>query len=463
MKRPVLAALLVVTAVAPAAVPASSPPEPLCSVCDDGFERAAAERGLTANVTHSEITVRVREDGTGRWTVRNRLENESVGDRLRSDPDLLYGIVDTALGDGHRKPDTARLSNVSADVRGRTVVVTFAYSGFADRVGGDVLLVEYFRASGRESYGLVADRFTVVGPDGSRVVNEPASGRVGAGEATADGADAGEVTWVSDDEREGYGVDSYVDDTYVAFGPREGLAQDAALRVALISRSLPTVLHNLALLVPAGVALAVGLGGYRAIGSAFSGLQPPTRLARVVLGVGLLAVVHPLYAGSVPLINGDVPALSAAGTAYVSVGGAALAVTLSRRRVPWWWLLLPAFATPLVAVIPVVLLSHPGTPWAVSESVLLGVPVALTFPLGYAVGGGDGRAKRRAAGTILAVVAALAFRFVTFTQSPAIGGLVSIIGTVLVILGLLFGVPLYLLGGSLASALEESSERCQNG
>jgi hypothetical protein len=50
MKRPATAlpstalpfvALLVLTAVAPAVVPASSPPQALCSVCDDGFERAA--------------------------------------------------------------------------------------------------------------------------------------------------------------------------------------------------------------------------------------------------------------------------------------------------------------------------------------------------------------------------------------------------------------------------------------
>jgi hypothetical protein len=465
MNRPVLVALLVLAAVAPAAVPASSPPEPLCSVCDDGFERAAAEQGLSATVTRSEVTVEVREDGTGRWTVRNRLKNGSVADRLRDDSDRLDEIVHTALGERYRKPDPARISNVSAEVRARTLVVTFDYSQFADRVGGGVLLIDYVHAPGRESYGLVADRFAVVGPEGSRVLKSPATGRDDATEVTtgrngtATGTGAGEMTWANHDERDGYHVDSYVEDTYVAFGPREGLAQTAALRIALAGRTLQTALGNLALLVPAGIALAVGFGGYRSVAPALFNGRQATRLAGGILALGLLAIVHPFYAGSVPLVNNEIPAVVALGVGYALVGGTALAVVSFRRgdtrRVPWWWLLAPALATPPVAALALVLLSYPETFREVSETVLLAMPLAGVFPLGYAIGSDTPSAQRRAAATVLVLVAALPVRFVSLTEAAALDGLVAILATALTVLGVLFGAPLYLLGGSLARACEE--------
>ncbi|WP_135825310.1 hypothetical protein [Halorussus ruber] len=477
-------ALLALTAVAPAVVPASSPPQPLCSVCDDGFERAADERGLQANVTHGEATVRVREDGTGLWTVRNRLENESVADRLRNDPDRLDRIVRTALGDSYRKPNPNLLSNVSTSVRNQTVVVTFAYENFADHVGSGVLLVEYFHADGRRGYGLVADRFAVIGPEGSRVLKGPdeswdddsevtvgrnatATGGSTDRGSTAGGRSAGEVVWTNYAESDEYHVDSYVEDSYIAFGPHDGLLQGVALRIALVGRALPTVLGNLALLVPSGIALAVGFGGYRSVVSRYFASERPTRLAAGIFAIGLLAVGHPFYAGSVPLVNDYIPPVTAAGVAYALVAATALSVERfgrfgrferfgSRRRISWWWLLAPALATPAVAAPVEMLVSYPNTLRGVSETILFAVPLAATFPLGYAFGGDAPRAKRRAAVVAFALVAALPLRFVSFTEASVAGGLVAIIAAVLTLLGLLFGAPLYLLGGSLASAGEAS-------
>ncbi|WP_137286096.1 hypothetical protein [Halorussus salinisoli] len=467
MKRRVFVALLVLAAVAPAATPASSPPQPLCPVCDDGFEQAADERGLNATVARSEAVVRVREDATGRWTVRNHLTNESVAERLRSDADLLDRIVRDALGDGYRKPDARRLSNVSARVRGHIVTVTFSYSSFADRVGAGVLLVDYVHASGRESYGLDADRFTVVGPEGTRVVNDPELGHVG--ERPGSGrVGVDRVTWVSHSDEE-YRVDTYVEDTYVAFASDDGLVQQVALRIALASRGLPAVLNNLAVLLPAGLAVVVGLAGYRAATVAGLRLRRPERVARAVFALGLLAIAHPFYAGSVPLINDDITALSAAGTAYALVGASALVLVATRRwesvrerpsrgpvrgrlsrPVPWWLLLAPAVATPPIGALLVTWLSYPDAPSAVSDTVLLGVPLAATLPLGYAVGRGDAVSQRRAVGATVALVILVTTRFVSFTDPPAVGGLIALVGFVLAVLGLSFGVPLYLLGESLA-------------
>jgi hypothetical protein len=459
MKLRIFLALLVLVAALPAVAPASSRPDPYCSVCDDGFERAATDAGLESTVTRSTVEVVVQENGDARWTVRNRLANESTANRLRTDSGLLDRVVRTALGDGYRSPDSTRVSDVSARVEGTEVVVTFAYSSFADSAVGGVLVVGYFHSGGgRESYGLDADEFTVVGPAGSVVVNDPATGRVHE-RADREGVDdegearGSRVTWTSADD--GYDrVDRYLADTYVAFGPSEGVVQRLGVTVAFAVRAVPTVLNNLALLLPAALVFAVGLAGLGRAGRV--GLAPGElkRLAAGVLVLGLLGVVHPTYAGTVPLVNDDITALSAAGAVYVLVGVTALALVTVRKQVPWWWLLAPAALTPPIAALLVALLSYPSTPWDASDAVWLGVPLATVFPLGYAVGRGTRRGKRYALATTLGVTAGLPLQYLSFTQQPFAGGLMAIIAAFLVAFGLLFGTPLYLLGESVARHLD---------
>jgi hypothetical protein len=459
VKPNVVLALLVLVAAVPAVAPASSQPDPLCSVCDDGFERAATDAGLESTVTQSTVEVVVSKNGSARWTVRNRLANESTADRLRTDPDLLDRVVRTALGDGDRRPDSARVSDLSARVEGTEVVVTFAYSSFAESTVGGVLIVDYVHSGGdRESYGLGADEFTVVGPAGSVAVNDPATGQVREGEGREGVDDGGKarssrVTWVSSDD--GYGrVDRYIDDTYVAFGPSDGVVQQVGVSVAFAVRTVPTVLNNLALLLPAALVFAAGLAGLGRAGRVGLASGRPERLATGVLAVGLLAIIHPMYAGTVPLVNDDIAALSVAGTVYALVGVTALALVVRRKQAPWWWLLAPAVLVPPVAALLVALLSYAATPWDVSDVVWLGVPLATVFPLGYAAGSGTRRGRRFAVATLLGVTAALALQYVSFTQRPFAGGLLAIIAAFLVAFGLLFGTPLYLLGESVARHLD---------
>lgn len=452
MKQHVLLALLVVSAVVPAVAPASSPPKPLCSVCDDGFERAAADAGLEATVARSTVEADVRENGSARWTIRNRLANASSAERLRTDSELLDRVVRTALGDGYRKPDSARISDLSARVEGNVVVVTFAYSSFAESAVGGVLVIDYFHSGGdRRAYGLDADEFTVVGPEGSVVVNDPATGEVREGQDRD-----GRVTWETFDD-EHTRVDRYLDDTYVAFGSGDGVVQTWGASVAFAARTVPTVLSNLALLLPAALVFAVGLAGLGQMSRVGLAPERPEWVAAAVLAVGLLAVVHPAYAGTVPFVNDDITALSAAGTVYALVGASALALVIGRKQVPWWWLLAPMALAPPVAALLVAFLSYPSTPWGVSDGVWLGVPLASTFPLGYAVGRKKRRARRWAVAITLGVAAALPLQFVTFTEQPVVGGLVAILAAFLVAFGLLFGAPLYLLGESLARNLDASA------
>ena len=453
MKRHVFLVLLVLAAVAPVAVPASSPPVPLCSICDDGFERAATDAGLDATVTRSTVEVVVRENGSARWTVRNRLANASTADRLRTDPELLDRVVRTGLGEGYRKPDPARVSQLSARVEENVVVVTFAYSSFAESTVGGVLLVDYFHSGGdRRTYGLDADEFTVVGPAGNVVVNDPATGQVREGR----GHD-GRVTWLTPDDDDDW-IDRPLDDTYVAFGPSDGVVQRWGTSAAFAVRAVPTVLNNLVLLVPAALVFAVGLVGLGWASRAGLAPRRPEWVAAAVFALGLLAVVHPVYAGTVPLVNDDITALSAAGTVYALVGATALGLAVGRKHVPWWWLLAPTALAPPIAVLLVAFLSYPSTPWDVSDTVWLSAPLAAVFPLGYAVGRGERRARRYAVAAVLAIAAALPLQYVAFTREPIAGGLVAILAAVLVVLGLLFGVPLYLLGESLARTLDASGE-----
>ena len=441
MKRAALAVLLVASVLAPIAV-ASSPPQPLCSVCDAEFERAAEDRGVAVTVVESTVEVRVTKDGTARWTVRNRLTNDSTADRLRESGSLLDGVVAEALDRG--RPD--HVSDVAAHVDGNTVTVTFADDSFADRDPGGVVVVDYFHTGGdRRSQGLDADRFTVIGPDGSGVVNDPATGEVG----------EGQVTWANTGTEREYGTDIYVPDTYVAFAQNDGIVTDAAVRLAFARRTLPAVADNLAMLVPAGLALVGGLAAFRSVVRAELGPRRPARLAAGVLGVGLLTVVHPVYAESVPLINGTIRALGAVGIVYVLVGGTALALDRTREAVPWWWLLAPALGVLAAGIALPENFGYVGRS-VVPGQALLAVPVAATFPLGYAVASGDARAARAALIATLVSVVAVALRHVTFAQKPFLGGLIAIISVALTVFGLVFAVPLVVLGASLAHTAESA-------
>ncbi len=86
---------------------ASPPPQAVCEPCGSGFSEAAmwyGERNGLANETetdveHSTATVRVYENETAIWTVRNRLTSEQLsfsGKTNTRSPKSLVMRKDTA-------------------------------------------------------------------------------------------------------------------------------------------------------------------------------------------------------------------------------------------------------------------------------------------------------------------------------------------------------------------------------
>ncbi|MFC4551357.1 MULTISPECIES: hypothetical protein [Halorussus] len=337
MNRAALLVLLLSLASGPAG--AGAPPEPLCSVCDTGFEEAASERGVPATVTNSTVEVVLASDGTARWTVRNRLANRSTAEELRSNTRLLDAIVGESFGEFTR-PKPVHVSNVSARVVDRTVAVTFDHSSFADREGG-VLVADYLHSGRvRGSYGIDADRFAVVGPAGTAVTNDPAIGQVR----------GNRVTVVNRGE-EGYHFDDSVPDAYLVFASDDGATARAATHLALAARAAPAVLTNLAFLLPAAVVFAGGMAALGRTGPLrrFAWHPSGRTFAGGVTAVGLLAVVHPVYTGSAPLVAGRVHVLSGVGVVAASAGGLALWATVRGRPVPRWSPFLPVLAAPAFA------------------------------------------------------------------------------------------------------------------
>ena len=449
MKRAALLVLLLSFALAAGVADAGAPPEPLCSVCDTGFEESAADRGVPATVTDSEVEVTVAADGTARWTIRNRLANRSTADELGSNPQLLDAIVAGSFGEFTR-PKPASVSNVSARVVDHTVEVRFDHSSFVRREFG-VLVVDYLHSGRvRGSYGLDADRFAVVGPVGTAVTNDPAAGRVRGNRVT-----------VLNRGDEGYHYDAFLPDTYVVFADGDGVPARAAMHLALGARAAPTVLTNLAFLLPAAVVFA---GGLAALGRA----RPLRRLARwpseatVAAGAtafGLLALAHPVYAGNAVLVGSRIHALSALGVVAASAGGLALWATTQNRSVPGWAAFLPVLAVPVFAAAAVAISSHPTELAGVAGSVAPATVLASLFPLGDAVEREDRRAAVLSLALTVGVAGAWVAGVVGLTEPQYAPGLAVVATVAAAVGGLVVGYPTYALGRSVAATAGRDRER----
>lgn len=90
---------------------AKAPPEPVCGVCTESLEEAAADHGVSLERGQSEMTVQLSQDGTA--DLFARVELESGADQLRNDSlreaivrDVSYVLVEerqdlrTAIEDG---------------------------------------------------------------------------------------------------------------------------------------------------------------------------------------------------------------------------------------------------------------------------------------------------------------------------------------------------------------------------
>lgn len=282
-----LIALLAVAAVVPALGAASPMPVPVCQPCSFGFEQAVngddtvpeSVAGDDVAVVESTATVRVFENGTAVWEMRNRLSDPAVVEYLRTHPEALQTVAEDAwlVGDA----SVASVATVDDD----TVVLRYRVADFATRSNG-VLRVDYFRDEpGRYAfYELGADRLTLIGPDDTRVT----SGLPG---ATVDG---NELT-VTEYRSGG-------DGPFVVFGPEDDPLGGAKTHAAIAAAVGGIVARNLLLLVVVpGLVLA---GGTWAAGVAAgrdwltTDRERARQLGGVVAAVGLVVALLSALVGT---------------------------------------------------------------------------------------------------------------------------------------------------------------------
>lgn len=250
MDRAPLAALVVLLALlggALAAPAVASPqPRPVCGYCGAEFATAAADQGVEAEVAESTAVVQVHEDGSATWTVRNRLS--SGAEAFRNDSELLDSVVEDLQTQRSGLPDD--VGSVEARVDGDVVVLTVRDHDAASRHAG-VLVVDFLHDGERNPWYVVnADRFTVRGPEGSVVINDPASGRV----------DGGAVTWRgSSPDR--WDAPRLTGSPYVAFGADRSAGMELRTHAALALATLPLVVESVLeyVLLPA-IAFSMLLG-----------------------------------------------------------------------------------------------------------------------------------------------------------------------------------------------------------
>lgn len=440
VRRPALlatvgAALLVALV---AAAGASPQPTPVCDYCG-GFESAANESGVDATVAGSTAVVDVHPNGSATWTIRNRLADGA--DAFRENPDALDRTVERLEADGRGLLRDA--GEPAARIDGDTVVVTVRQSDVAARHAG-LLVVDLLHDRGYERwYVLNVDAFTVRGPPGTAVTNDPAAGSV----------DGRAVTWRGDAAGSPYDAPTLDGSPYVVFGPADAAgspATTARTTAALALATLPVVLRGVRRLLLAQTVLFAA--GAVAVGSLVGRVRVPITRDRFAVGVaavGAVAAVATLLRdgfGFTPnALFGLVPAI-----AYVLAGTAAWR-TPERLRSPRR---LAALAVAIAAVAAVVSLPFAGRGDPLALAVRTGVgtlPLVGFLPLGAAVAASDG--VRR---WWLPVVAAFPLAVGTLVDladppSGLAGGIAVFALLAAAIVVPLLGLPLALLGARLAT------------
>jgi len=429
LRRTLLAALLVGLLVPVGAATASPRPVAVCEPCGDGFVRAAHAHGVDVRVEHSTARMAVHRNGSATWTVENRL-NGTAAATLRANATLRRAVAADAVAvhDGR-----LRSTRVTDDV----LRIRYLTPDVAAEAPGGVLRVEYFRDDpGRRIHtGLGADRLTLVAPEGMVVERGlPGADRSGrrltvtAFEAAGDGPF---VTLVPADD---------------PLGPLWSLVAVALPLGSVVGRNL------LLLVAVPSLVFAAGLWGVAAAVDRFGLGTTPDRGALAVLGLGVVALAHPLYAGVV--LAGASPPLFAAGVGAVALGGLltfpAVRDGLSDRRLAA--LVALAFALALVAgfllrALPLGDLSvHEGAD--VVGVVLPVLPVYAATLAGYAAA--TGRLRHGLAAAAGALVLVLVSTFPVASR----GGTLYFLGVVLAVLGaiaaVVVGVPFFLLGDALS-------------
>lgn len=154
---------------------ASPQPDRICGACGQSLETIAADRGIPLNVTQSSATVRVHENGSATWVVRNTLDRANAS-RLSTRPDRVESLGRRTATDGWGLPHVYTEGTVTVQtirLDNRTLTIQFRDPDAGRRHLG-ILVVDYLHSEGvRGGWIPNADRVTVVGPPGTTVVNDP--------------------------------------------------------------------------------------------------------------------------------------------------------------------------------------------------------------------------------------------------------------------------------------------------
>jgi len=452
-----LLAVSLVATIAPAG--AAPPPKPLCDACGESFEETVSEGGVLVDeefvtepidVERSTATVRVHENGTAKWTVRNRLGDSPGTDRLRSNASYRNAVGEFAMSDTEFVG-----ANLSED---DVLELRYRENDFADRsVRGTLRSGEFTSAYGyRNLDGLGADRLRVVAPEEYQV------GWTVAGATVSD--DGSRMTLT---ELDGEGIVTFVPRDaalgwlWSVLAVAELVAPSAAANALLIAVT-PSLLFGVA------VGVAVPLFGRREslVGAADRALShvgltadrvldaPGTSLA----AVGTATTLAMLGIGAVRMIGPSLLPLFGVGIAYALIG-VGIRREGVRERASYRTLIGLATVGAVVAgavTLALAALSSGSTRWLASGIPTL-VPVFSLLPAGYALRRGS---RRLGIGT-----AAVAFGVAALSVTPVMGpgpfggpfsGVVAValllaaaIGTVLSVV--VVGAPLLVVGAVLAT------------
>ena len=431
---------LLVASLATVAVPGSAapPPRPFCSGCGDSFEATAEGFGVELTVERSTATVSVHENGNATWVVRNYLADSSDSDaaRLRTDASLRAEIADRAMRN-------AEFLGASVSDDG---VLTARYRelDFAERsVGGALRSGAFTRAYGyRNLDGLGADRLVVVAPEGTNVG------------WTVDGAT------VSDDGRRTT-LTRLGDGGFVTFVPEGSALGPLLSALAVGAVVVPTVATNALVYVAVPTAafallVAIAAGVVPSLGGDYERIRNTAGVA--LAGVGTFVTTVAMLGGGISLLGGvAAPLFGVAAPLFgVGVSLAALGAVRSRTAVgerPTYRSLVAsaAFGTLVAAGVTVagaLAFDQNGLTRSLLSSLPFLVPVFVLLPAGYAVGRGE---RTLAVGT-----AAVGFALTMIPQTPfasptiGFGLLLVIVATAYALVATLVGMPLFVVGMSLA-------------
>ncbi len=431
-----LLALVVLVATPTAAAP---PPQSACEPCGSGFSEAATWYGerygvgneTATDVEHSTATVRVYENETAIWTVRNRLTSEQAIRFFRSRPTVLAEIGRDAEG-------YSGTTFLSARISGDDTVVLRYRSEKVSRTRGGVLRFDGFREVGtRRISELGADRLTVLGPSGTTITRGPSWATVRGNELTLTSyRDAG-------------------DGPFVTFAQSGGVVGEAWSFVSLAETLADDVVRNLLfdVLLPVGMLFALLVGFVRVSGKTVERNDETTHLlAGIVTALGVLSVLY----GFSQTVSGGSLASGAlvAGGAYTALALLTFAdVRPSMPRVAVGVAVAWLFGVAVMAVAAV--FASGGFPlnyYVVSNAMLASFSVLLLLSMavvGYAVSDPRYRRTALALPPIMLAVALAVANPITHVRTPLDPFYSILFAVVALVVVSLFGIPAFLLGRTL--------------